>query len=93
MRIFMQGQEEWIEPTGEVMIVVARLFAAAALIAFVWAASARIAGHRVAGGTAWPQGPSVAALVLLLLFVAFWLAGKLCVLVGRRMREQGVKLP
>jgi hypothetical protein len=93
MRIFMEGQEEWIEPTGEVMILLARLFAAGALIAFLWAASIRIAGHPVAGGTAWSHGPSLAALVLLLLSVAFWLAGKLSVFVGRKMREKGIKLP
>ena len=93
LRIFMEGQEEWLEPGGEAMVILAKLLGAGAFLALGWAAFIRFAGHQALGQRTWPQGPSIAALVLAGLCVAFWLAGKLSIFAGRKMRERGIKLP
>jgi len=91
VRIFMEGQEEWGEPGGEAMVILAKLLAAGAFLALGWAALIRFAGRE--GQGTWPLGPSIAAMVLFIVSVAFWLAGKLLMFIGRKMRERGIKLP
>ncbi len=44
MRIFMEGQEEWLEPGGQAMMIIAKLFLAGAAIAIVWGTVVRFAG-------------------------------------------------
>jgi len=91
VRIFMEGQEEWGEPGGEAMVILAKLLGAGAFLAFGWSVFIRFAGHQ--GQGTWPLGPSIAAMVLSILCVVFWLAGKLLMFTGRKMRERGIKLP
>jgi heme/copper-type cytochrome/quinol oxidase subunit 1 len=87
----MEGQEEWLEPTGEALVVVAKMFLVGASIAFVWGAYVRLAGHQAQ--PTWPLPQTIAAFVFSSLSFAFWLAGKLSILLGRKMRERGLKLP
>jgi hypothetical protein len=89
----MEGQEEWLEPCGEAMVVLAKLMGVGAFLAFGSAAFIRFAGHHAAGEAVWPPGPSIVTMVLSLLSVAFWSAGKLSMFAGRKMRERGIKLP
>jgi hypothetical protein len=93
LRIFMEGQEEWLEPCGEAMLVLAKMLGACAVLAFGWATFVRFVGNQRPGEVAWPVAVSISALVLAFLSAAFWLAGKLSIFAGRKMRERGVKLP
>jgi hypothetical protein len=93
LRIFMEGQEEWLEPCGGAMLVLAKLLAVCAVLAFSSAAYIRFLGHQQLGEATWPAAVSISALVLALLSAAFWLAGKLSMFAGRKLRERGIKLP
>jgi len=89
----MKGQEEWLEPSGFAMVVVARLFMVGASIAIAWAVFIRFSTHETGGSAGWPAGPTTAAIVFSGLTGAFWLCGKLSLFLGRKMRERGWKLP
>jgi len=93
MRIFMEGQEEWGEPAGEAMVVIAKLMLAGAFIALVWGTVARFIVQRAAGGPVLPLWTLILVLLLSFLAGAFWLGGKLLIFLGRKMRERGIKLP
>ena len=93
MRIFMEGQEEWLEPCGSALVVLAKFLMACAIIAIVWGAFIRFSGHAVTGGGSWPEGPSIGAVVFSSLSVVFWAMGKLSIFIGRKMRDHGLKLP
>ncbi len=92
MRIFMEGQEEWLEPCGEAMVVIAKVMLAGGFLALCWAAIIRFSGHRLAGASTLTT-PVIVSIVLSLLSAAFWLAGKFSIFAGRKMRERGMKLP
>jgi hypothetical protein len=87
MRIFMEGQDAGLEPCGDVLVILAKLFLAGAILALGWASIIRFARQSN------PSQSLTAALVLSILTVAFWLTGKACVLLGRWMRQRGLKLP
>ncbi len=93
VRIFMEGQEEWLEPCGSALVVLAKLLIAGSCVALVWGAFIRFGGHGVTRDNSWPEGATVAAVVFSCLSLAFWLAGKLSIFMGRKMRERGLKLP
>jgi len=82
-----------MEPCGKAMVILAKLLMAGASAALIWGAFIRFAGHRAAGEAAWPLGPSIATMVLSFVSLAFYLAGKLSIFAGRKMRERGIKLP
>jgi len=88
MRIFMEGHEEWAEPCGEAMVAIAKfLLLPGAFVAFFWAVLIALVRHR------WPSGHAIATVVLSVLCLAFWVAGRVSIFVGRKMRERGIKLP
>jgi hypothetical protein len=93
VRIFMEGQEEWFEPGGEAMVVLAKMLAVGAFIALLWGAFIRFTGHQTTGKAAWPSGQFIAAMAFSLLSLTFYLGGKLGIFAGRKMRERGMKLP
>lgn len=92
MRIFMEGTEEWFEPSGQAMVVVSKLFLVGACIAGVWAL-AHFTGHQTAGRMIGQQPSAIAAFVFILLSLAFYVAGKFGIFLGRKLRERGIKLP
>ena len=93
MRIFMEGQEEWLEPCGEVMVVIAKLMMGGAFVALSWAVVIRLTGHQASIEAAGLSKPAISSIVLSSLSVAFWLAGRFSIFVGRKMHERGMKLP
>jgi fucose permease len=93
MRIFMEGQEELLEPGGEAMVVLAKLMVGGAVIALVWGAVTHFFGHQVPGEGFLPLWTFILVLVLSVAACAFWLGGKLLIFLGRKMRERGIKLP
>jgi len=93
VRIFMEGQEQWLEPCGEVMVVIAKLMMGGAFVAFSWVAIVRLMGHQASSETAGLSKPAISAIVFSSLSVAFWFAGRFSIFVGRKMRERGIKLP
>ena len=93
MRIFMEGQEEWIEPCGEAMVVIAKLMMGGGFVALSWAVIIRLVGHQASIETVGLSKQAISAIVLSSLSVAFWLAGRFSIFVGRKMRERGMKLP
>ncbi len=91
MRIFMEGQEEWAEPSGAAMVAIAKLLLLpAALVAFVWGVVILLLGHRAG---AWPLGQAIATVVFSCLSLAFWIGGRVLMFLGRKMRERRIKLP
>ena len=89
----MEGQEQWLEPCGEVMVVIAKLMMGGAFVAFSWVAIVRLMGHQASSETAGLSKPAISAIVFSSLSVAFWFAGRFSIFVGRKMRERGIKLP
>jgi hypothetical protein len=45
----MEGQEEWLEPSGEAMVILSKLFLAGAFIALVWGGNYPICGESYCG--------------------------------------------
>ena len=89
----MEGQEEWFEPGGIAMVVLAKMMVVGALIALSWASYVRFFAHPATTAVGWPQEQLNAAFVFAGLACFFWLGGKLLIFLGRKMRERGIKLP
>jgi putative copper export protein len=59
----------------------------------IWGTVARLIGHKVLSEGFLPEWSRILVLVLSVLAGAFWLGGRLLILLGRKMREKGLKLP
>jgi hypothetical protein len=93
MRIFMEGQEEWLEPCGRALVIFSKvLLAPLSCISLIWALISVLAGRSPTSGFL-DHPPVIAAIVSGILAFAFWLAGKASISLDRWMRERGLKLP
>ena len=88
MRIFLEGQQEWLESAGHVLMVLAKFLILASFATLGWSAFVRYTWRAAPGTSAWPPGASATGILLMFLAVAFYVAGKVSVFAGRKMRRR-----
>ena len=93
MKIFIEGSEEWLEPCGEVMVILSKLLLCGAFAALVWGMIAHLEGKLPLDRAVIDQPPALVTVVFSALALAFYAGGKLGIFLGRKFRERGIRLP